>query len=249
VQQAADNLVGAPFDPARGQTHRVPIVAGSASEADKQNHDEYLAHLERHERCTSDVERHDRHPFMLGPAELARGQATSGTIPGLITDSSGAVVPGVAVSITTDRTGLTRSVTTASDGRYLLSNLPPDTYSLTATLQGFRAAKRPRLTVSVDQQLRIDFTLELGNVTDVVDVVAETPLLQTQSAATGEVIEQRQIQDLPLLGRNFLELARLTVGTTAGQGGNPLDLSVNGQREFGNSVMVDGVEVTGLCSQ
>jgi hypothetical protein len=183
--------------------------------------------------------------LMLAPAGLALAQATSGSISGLITDSSGAVVPGVAVSVTSDRTGLTRTVTTTSDGRYLLSNLAPDAYSVTATLQGFKAAKRPRLTVSVDQQLRIDFTLELGDVTDTVDVVAETPLLQTQSAATGEVIEQRQIQDLPLLGRNFLELARLTVGTTAGQGGNPLDLSVNGQREFGNSVMVDGVEVTG----
>jgi hypothetical protein len=183
--------------------------------------------------------------LVLTTAGAASGQATSGIISGRVTDSSGGVVAGVTVAVTSERTGLTRSVTTAGDGEYLLSNLPPDVYSLTAVLQGFNAPKRTGLTLSVDQHMRIDLTLDVGTVTDVVDVVAQAPLLQTQSAATGEVIEQRQIQDLPLLGRNFLELTRLTAGTTAGQGGNPLDLSVNGQREFGNSILVDGVEVTG----
>ena len=97
----------------------------------------------------------------------------------------------------------------------------------------------------VDEQLRIDVALAIGDFTDVVTVVARTPLLQTQSVATGEVIEERQIHDLPLLGRNFLELTRLTAGTAVGQGGNTLNLAVNGQREFGNSVVVDGIEVTG----
>jgi hypothetical protein len=183
--------------------------------------------------------------LVLTGAETAWAQATSGSISGRITDSSGALVAGASVSVTSDRTGLARSVTTSKEGEYLVSNVPPDVYSVTAALQGFKAAKRAGLTLSVDQNMRLDFALEVGDFSDVVEVGAATPLLQTRSAATGEVIEQRQIQDLPLLGRNFLELTRLTAGTTAGQGGNPLDLSVNGQREFGNSIMVDGVEVTG----
>ena len=126
-----------------------------------------------------------------------------------------------------------------------MANLPPDVYSMTLVLEGFTGARRSGLTLRVDEQLRIDVALAIGDFTDVVTVVARTPLLQTQSVATGEVIEERQIHDLPLLGRNFLELTRLTAGTAVGQGGNTLNLAVNGQREFGNSVVVDGIEVTG----
>jgi Carboxypeptidase regulatory-like domain/TonB dependent receptor-like, beta-barrel/TonB-dependent Receptor Plug Domain len=181
----------------------------------------------------------------LAFAPGAWGQATSGNISGRVTDASGAALPGVRVTIRSERTGVGRETTTSPEGEYVLPNLAPDIYSMTAGLEGFKTAKRTSLTLSVDQQLRNDFTLELGDFTDVVEVVAQAPLLQTRSAATGEVIEGRQIQDLPLIGRNFLELTRLTAGTTAGQGGNALNLSVNGQREFGNSVLVDGVEVTG----
>lgn len=175
----------------------------------------------------------------------AWGQATSGNISGRVTDASGAALPGVTVTVMSEGTGVGRETTTSAEGEYVLANLAPDVYSMTALVEGFKGAKRSGLTLRVDQQLRIDFTLEVGDFTEVVDVAAQSPLLQTRSAATGEVIEQRQIQDLPLLGRNFLELTRLTAGTTAGQGGNTVDLSVNGQREFGNSVLVDGVEVTG----
>ena len=183
--------------------------------------------------------------LVTGAPTRAWGQATSGSISGRITDLFGALVAGATVTATSERTGLARTATTTRDGEYLLASVPPDRYAVTATLQGFKAAQRTGLEISVDQALRVNFTLDVGELTDVVTVTAAAPLLQTQSASTGEMIDQRQIQDLPLLGRNFLELARLTAGTTAGGGGNPLDLSVNGQREFGNSVVVDGVEVTG----
>ena len=149
---------------------------------------------------------------------IVRGQATSGHILGRITDRSGSVIAGVTVSVTSDCTGLTRTATSDADGgRDMVSTLPPDVYSLTAAVQRFKAVKRTGLSLLVDQALRINFALEVGDFTEVVDVAASTPLLQTQSAATGEVIEQRQIQDLPLLGRDFLKSTRLTAGTTAGQ--------------------------------
>jgi hypothetical protein len=183
--------------------------------------------------------------LVLACAGQAWAQATSGSISGRVTDPSGAGLPGVTVTVTSERTGLVRESTTVADGRYIVVNLPPDTYALTAVVDGFTGVRRSGLTLRVDERLGIDVALAIGSFTDVVTVEGRAPLLQTESAATGEVIEQRQIQDLPLLGRNFLELTRLTAGTGSGQGGNTLNLSVNGQREFANSVVVDGIEVTG----
>ena len=154
----------------------------------------------------------------LACAGQAWAQATSGSISGRVTDPSGAGLPGVTVTVTSERTGLVRESTTSADGRYIVVNLPPDTYALTAVIDGFKGVRRSGLTLRVDERLGIDVALEIGSFTDVVTVEGRAPLLQTQSAATGEVIEQRQIQDLPLLGRNFLELTRLTAGTTCRTG-------------------------------
>jgi hypothetical protein len=182
---------------------------------------------------------------MLSIGSAGSAQSTSGSINGSVVDPAGALLPGVIVTITSERTGLVYTRTTGAGGDYALSSLPPDVYTVTAVLTGFKSARRSGVTLTVDQRLQIDFTLSVGDFAEQVEVRGQAPILQTQSASTGELISQRQIQDLPLLGRNFLELTRLTAGTASGSGGNTLDLSVNGQREFGNSVMVDGVEVTG----
>lgn len=183
--------------------------------------------------------------MVLLVAAPTQGQATSGSILGRVSDPSGAALPGVTITIVSERTGVARETVTDGQGAFVVSSLAPDVYAVTAALQSFKTTKLTGVVLTVDQKLSLELSMGLGDLNEVVEVVGSAPLLQTQSADTGEVIGQRQIQDLPLLGRNFLELTRLTAGTTSGQGGNSVNLSVNGQREFGNSVMVDGVEVTG----
>src|SRR5271170_33574 len=180
--------------------------------------------------------------LILAPAVL--GQATSGSIEGRVTDSSGAVVVGAEVTAKNPNTGLTQTSKTDNDG-YLLRNLPPGTYSITVGKDGFKKVEQGGILLLIDQKLRLDFALAPGATTETVTVTSEASLLQTQSAETGEVIGTRQILDLPLLGRNFLQLSLLTPGVVNGEGGNTLNLSVNGQREFANSVVIDGIEATG----
>ena len=125
-------------------------------------------------------------------------------------------------------------------------SVPPGTYTLDVTKQGFEQATTKDLVLLIDQKISQNFALTIGAVSAVATVTADAPLLQTQSIETGEVIESHQILDLPLLGRNFLDLARLTSGVTSGSGGdNTLNLSVSGVREFGNSILIDGVEASG----
>jgi hypothetical protein len=183
--------------------------------------------------------------MLLLASPPAHGQATAGSVLGRVLDPSGAPLLGVRVAIISERTAAARKTVTDADGAFVVSNLTPDAYNVSMALEGFKTLKLTGVVLAVDQKMALDVALDIGDFMEVVEVLGSVQVLQTQAADTGEVIERRQIQDLPLLGRNFLELARLTSGTTSGQGGNNVNLSVNGQREFGNSIMVDGIEVTG----
>ncbi len=183
---------------------------------------------------------------LLVGAQYARAQATTGSFTGVVTDSSGALVAQAHVTATNQSTGATYAGDTDSSGHYAVLSVPPGTYTLSATKQGFELATTKDLVLLIDQKISQDFQLVVGSISTVTTVTAEAPLLQTQSIETGEVIESHQILDLPLLGRNFLQLTRLTSGVTSGSGGdNTLDLSVSGVREFGNSILIDGVEASG----
>ncbi len=175
----------------------------------------------------------------------ALAQATSGTILGQVKDPAQAAVAGAGVTAKNDATGLEQVAKTDANGDYILANLPPGVYTITVSKSSFKSVVRTPIKLLVDQKLRLDFDLAIGELTEVIRVVEEAPLLQTQSSDTGEVIQSQQILDLPLLGRDFLDLTRLTTGTTNGASGNNVNLSVNGQREFANSILVDGIEVTG----
>jgi hypothetical protein len=176
--------------------------------------------------------------------DIVFSQATSGTILGRVTDPQEATVPQATVSAKNKETGLTQTAETNDNGDYVLANLPPGTYTLTITKDGFTTAVSDDNKLVIDQKLRLDIRMALGNVSDKVTVTAEAPLLQTQNTETSQVVETKRITDLPLLGRNFLDLTRLSAGVTSGQGGNNTNISVNGQREFANSIVVDGVEVS-----
>jgi hypothetical protein len=163
---------------------------------------------------------------------------------GRVTDPGARAVPGAEVKTRNDATGLSQRTLTDGSGNYVLANLPPGTYSVTISKQGYRAAGLSRLPLLIDQVARADAQLEIGPVSEQISVVASETGLQTQTAETGEVIQSRQILELPLLGRSFLDLARLTTGVSSGSQGNNVNLSINGQREFANSILVDGVEAT-----
>jgi hypothetical protein len=188
-------------------------------------------------------------PFILilwgyGPS-LLRSQSTSGSILGVVTDPSSALVGSAEVSAENEATGVRSRVETGSAGAYAIPNLVPGRYRITVKKQGFKVLVRAGIDLIIDQKLRLDLALEMGEITEIVNVDASAPQLQTESAETGQVIGNRQILDLPLLGRNFLTLALLVPGVAAGAGGNNANYSIAGQREFGNSIVINGIEVTG----
>lgn len=157
----------------------------------------------------------------------------------------GGGVPQATVTAKNGSTGLKQNAETNESSDYALVNLPPGTYTITVSKDGFTTASSSNNRLFIDQKLRLNLQLTIGEVSATVDISAEAPVLQTQTTETSQVVETKRISDLPLLGRNFLDLTRLSPGVTNGQGGNTSNISVNGQRELGNSVIVDGVEVTG----
>ena len=118
----------------------------------------------------------------------ASGQATSGTLSGTVKDSTGAVLPGATIVITNTDTQLTRTIVTDVRGHYAAPDLPPGPYSVKGTLQGFNAALRTGITLTVGSEAVLDLALSLGNLTDEVIVKAEAKTVDTQTASTGGLI-------------------------------------------------------------
>lgn len=187
-----------------------------------------------------------------------RAQAPSGEISGVVVDASGSPVPGVRITLVNQATNATRDVTTNGEGIYVLPVIPPGTYRLKAELSGFRSVERRDIELQVGSANRIPITLEIGDVSEVVQVAGRAPLLQTETASIGTVIDNRTIVALPLNGRNYLQLASLIPGATTNgpsssqgrqrMGGqrNSFALNVAGQRVHYNHYSLDGVENTDL---
>src|SRR5690349_18347309 len=185
---------------------------------------------------------------------LASAQAVTGTIIGRVTDSSGAVVPGVTVTLTNIGTKLSRVVTTDTDGEYVAPSLPTGTYSVAAELSGFKGVTMSNVELGVDQRLRIDVKLEVGALSESVTIEAESPLVQTSSSELGTTVTNQQIEALPLNGRNFVSLTRTVPGVLRGIPGANIDgagslawrasasFSANGQRPRDNNFLLDGVD-------
>jgi hypothetical protein len=195
---------------------------------------------------------------LLTLVSVVSAQTPSGEISGLATDSSGSVIPGVRITLTNVATNAVRLAQTNEAGVYVFPAIPPGTYTLKAELEGFSTVERSNIQVQVGSAYRLPFTLEIGQLTDVVQVIADTPVIQTENASIGTVIENRAIVELPLNGRNYLQLASLIPGATTngpasaqGQqrmGGqrNSFSLNVAGQRIHYNHYSLDGVENTDL---
>ena len=154
---------------------------------------------------------------VLLSAALAFAQAVNGTLLGTINDSSGAAVPGAKVVITETNTGVSRTATTNQSGNYTFPDLPPGTYTVSVEQPGFKKTSRAGVDVLVNSAVRVDLTLQPGEVSETIDVTAEAPMLQTERADTGRKVETKQIEDLPVStqgGRNFQALLNLVPGTT-----------------------------------
>ncbi|MEP6534412.1 MAG: TonB-dependent receptor [Bryobacteraceae bacterium] len=182
---------------------------------------------------------------------------TAAQVSGTVTDESGSVVPDVTLNVTNIETALQRDTVTNDAGNYQFPALPPGSYRLTAKKTGFRQVAREGLRLEVNQSARVDFTMQLGAVNEIVEVTASAPLLESTNSSVGQVIESKAVSDLPLNGRNFVQLAVLANGAigvgygpqgTIGSGTRADDtrgggeLMVNGNREMSNNFLLDGVD-------
>src|SRR6202789_1903616 len=147
-------------------------------------------------------------------------QSTFGSISGTVADASGAAVPDSQVTLTSAATGAKQTYTTSGDGLYSFVNLNPGEYRLDVEKAGFKHVKRESVVVQVQQAVRIDVAMEVGAVSQTVEVTAETPLLPPTSTSLGQVIDQRETNEIPLKGRNVFALITLSPAAVAGGSGS-----------------------------
>ena len=185
-----------------------------------------------------------------GPGTAA-AQTGAGSLTGLVTDQSGATVPGATVTATNQATNVTYTAVSNEAGNYTVTGLPVGNYIVKAELANFKTAATKPIQVEALQIVRIDFKLELGQLEETVEVSSETQVLQTESATVGEVISGTTLQALPLNGRNTGQLALLLTGVVTP---NPSSFTtirnfgsgrpfVNGNREQTNNYTIDGVDM------
>src|SRR5215813_8271303 len=149
----------------------------------------------------------------LGTA-LSFAQTAASTISGTVKDTSGALVPGVSITIKHTESGLTRSVVSGERGGYNVSLLPVGAYEITTTMPGFKQQVRSGVNLVVGQEAVVDLTLEVGAAAEQVTVTEEAQLLNTKTSSTSGVITEQQVKELPLNGRSFDQLITLNVGVS-----------------------------------
>jgi Carboxypeptidase regulatory-like domain/TonB dependent receptor len=184
--------------------------------------------------------------LLLNPAAVC-GQANTGAIVGTVHDGSGGVLSGVTITIRNEGTNVTRTVVTTASGDYSAPLLPPGNYEVTAELQGFDNSVLRNVQLQVNQTVRINVALTVAALTETVNVVAEPPLVQTDTSSLGQVVGEVQIENLPLNERNFVNFAYLAPGVqidaertlVSSQG---LALSANGARQISNNFLLNGID-------
>ena len=177
----------------------------------------------------------------------ALGQTNTASLTGSVRDASGAAIPGVTVTVTDIARNTSLSTITNDSGSYLIPAVNPGSYTIAATLPGFKRYVRSDVTLQVAQVARVDIALEVGAVEQSVEVVSGPLLLETETSSRGTTIDQRSIQELPLNGRDYNQLAQLSTGVlpatprmaTVGFKGA---INVNGNRVFNNVFLLDGVD-------
>jgi hypothetical protein len=181
----------------------------------------------------------------------ARAQLYTGTVTGLITDPSNASVPAAQLRLVDEDKGFKFAAATDATGRYLLRPVPPGTYKLTVDATGFKGQTRSGIVIDVNQNVTVDFSLEMGSTSAAVQVTEAAPLLAAEDAVTGQVMSRKQINDLPLISRSVFQLSYLTPGITevdtacappkCTTGNNFIS---NGSRNATADILLDGVSTT-----
>src|SRR5262245_16007408 len=170
---------------------------------------------------------------------IALAQGTRGTIKGVVTDPSGAVVSGATVRlIDVAKETMIRAVQTDAEGVYQFIEIEPAIYNISITASGFNEAKVPSVKVEPNRNLQIDAALNVSGANEVVTVTSSQEMIDRESATLGTTVDRRRVQDLPLNGRNVLQLAQLQPGVIPGGGG--LGIRVNGSRGVENNITLDG---------
>jgi hypothetical protein len=189
----------------------------------------------------------------LAFAPCIQAQQTLGGINGTVTDKTGSVLPNTTVTVVGDQTTLTRTQKTSDTGGYLFVNLPIGTYTLTFTHDGFQTQKIPSITLQADRTATVNATLDVGQVGETVEVQA-SPLMNAADTTNGYILEEDQIQSIPLPTGSFTGLAILSPGVNAelpgGTGANSglgnAPIWANGQRDTSNSFLLNGVDASNL---
>lgn len=189
--------------------------------------------------------------FLLCVSGMA--QVTTGSILGTVRDGTGAVIANATINITDTGKGTVYSRQTDSDGEYNVQFLIPGTYTVSAELSGFKRSLSSNVVLDIDQKARVDLALEPGGATETIQVNTTPPLIRLDSSELGEVVGKRQVQNLPLNGRNFASLVYLVPGVTSGQAGENLSGSSSfnpraasnfnalGSQANTNAFLVDGI--------
>jgi hypothetical protein len=183
---------------------------------------------------------------LLWCGAIAMAQVDTGMIAGTVRDNSGAVIADAVITVTNLSTNAKETTRTGSNGAYLAPLLKVGTYSLTVEKTGFQKYVQTGILVDVQARLEVDVTLQVGVVTEAVNVTSAAPLLDTQSANVGQVVGQRQVSELPLNGRRYDDLVFLTTGVNSvtpiqaarGEG----VFSVDGNTSLQNNFVLDGVD-------
>jgi hypothetical protein len=198
---------------------------------------------------------------VLGVAHMASAQATgNATLRGTVTDTTGAVMPGATVVVTSVGTRESREAVTDGRGGYIFAGLFPGTYTLRVTLEGFKSHEQTNIVLSPNDTRGIDVTLEVGELTDVITVTATRDIIQTETGAREGVVTAEQIDNLSIMGRSALELLRIMPGVVAPDAGvlenvgflvggnNTMGYNVNGIRSTNNVVNLDGANLIDIGS-
>jgi len=188
--------------------------------------------------------------YLLSALGSAPAQTTAGSIIGAVTDTTGAVVPNAAVTIRNVDTGITTKAVTDSSGNYVVTPLQVGHYSVTVEAQGFKKSVSGGITLNVQDRIGVNVVLEVGQITETVEVVGAAPALQTDTSYLGQVMDSQKIVDLPLNGRFFTRLAVLTAGAAPTAPGARDErtggFSANGVRPYQNNYLLDGIDNNSL---
>src|SRR5437868_5363131 len=180
----------------------------------------------------------------LASSAIAQTQITTGVIQGVVTDTTGAVVPGVTVEARNLETNLSRTVVTGTDGRFVLLQLPSGTYTVTYTLSGFATLVQENIGVTVGQAVTLAATMRVSALSETVRVDAAAPVVETTRSAVADTLNQTTIESTPILGRKFEDLLTLTPGVSVVQGPDGDEITFAGQRGVFNNISLDGGDYT-----